>query len=97
MTPVSGVSQAKLRSESEKRTLSALRALFDTGAPPAPLRWRRSTLLTTFDYAGWRWIRMSRVTLRTSLAPVSARLTASSLRMMSSASATPASPRAASA
>ena len=28
---------------SEKRTLSALRALFDTGTPPAPLRRRRST------------------------------------------------------
>jgi len=31
--------------ESEKRTLSALRALFDTGAPLAPLRQRRSNLL----------------------------------------------------
>jgi hypothetical protein len=44
MTPVSGVLQRN-PDEFEKRTLSALRALFDTGAPLAPLRRRRSTLI----------------------------------------------------
>jgi hypothetical protein len=50
MTPVSGFAPRALK-QSEKRTLSALRALFDFGAPLAPLRQRRFNLLTIVDCA----------------------------------------------
>jgi len=45
MTPVFWNFADEIPTASEKRTLSALCALFDIGAPPAPLRCRRSTYL----------------------------------------------------
>src|SRR5262252_6576339 len=55
MTPVSRVRHTDPMS-SEKCTLSALRALFDTGAPLAPLRRRRSD--SNYPVDGRRFARL---------------------------------------